>query len=64
MEYLKSNVTLLRWMISEGYHDPKTLEEEQEMEEWMKNPVLLEADSDAEYAAVIDINLDEISEPI
>ena len=65
MEYLKSNVTLLRWMISEGYHDPKTLERRaREMEEWMKNPVLLEADSDAEYAAVIDINLDEISEPL
>ena len=65
IEYLKSNITLLRWMISDGYHDPKTLERRaREMEEWIKNPVLMEADNDAEYAAIIDIPLDEITEPL
>ena len=65
IEYLKSNVTLLRWMISDGYHDPKTLERRaKEMEDWIKNPDLLEADVDAEYAAIIDISLDEITEPL
>ena len=65
IEYLKSNITLLRWMISDGYHDPKTLERRaREMEEWIKNPELMEADKDAEYAAVIDIPLEEITEPL
>ena len=65
IEYLKSNITLLRWMISDGYHDPKTLERRaREMEEWIKNPELMEADNDAEYAAIIDIPLDEITEPL
>ena len=65
IEYLKSNITLLRWMISDGYHDPKTLERRaREMEDWIKNPQLMEADEDAEYAAVIDIPLDEITEPL
>jgi aconitate hydratase 2/2-methylisocitrate dehydratase len=65
IEYLKSNVTLMRWMISDGYHDPKTLERRaREMEEWIKNPVLMEADKDAEYAAIIEIPLDEITEPL
>ncbi len=65
IEYLKSNVTLLRWMISDGYHDPKTLERRaKEMESWIKNPELMEADSDAEYAAIIDIPLGEITEPL
>ena len=65
IEYLKSNVTLLRWMISDGYHDPKTLERRaKEMEDWIKNPDLMEADVDAEYAAIIDISLDEITEPL
>jgi len=65
IEYLNSNVTLLRWMISEGYGDPRTLERRaQAMEEWLANPQLLEADKDAEYAAVIDIDLNEIKEPL
>ena len=65
IEYLKSNVTLLRWMISDGYHDPKTLERRaKEMENWIKNPALMEADVDSEYAAIIDISLDEITEPL
>ena len=65
IEYLKSNITLLRWMISDGYHDPKTLERRaREMENWINNPILMEADDDAEYAAVIDIPLDEITEPL
>ena len=64
-EYLESNITLLRWLISEGYEDKKTLERRaQAMEAWLENPVLMEADNDAEYAAVIDINLNEIKEPL
>ena len=65
IEYLKSNITLLRWMISDGYHDPKTLERRaREMEQWIDNPILMEADNDAEYVAVIDIPLDEVTEPL
>ena len=64
-EYLESNITLLRWLISEGYEDKKTLERRAKaMEAWLENPVLMEADDDAEYAAVIDINLNEIKEPL
>jgi len=64
-EYLESNITLLRWLISEGYEDKKTLERRaQAMEAWLENPVLMEADDDAEYAAVIEINLNEIKEPL
>ena len=64
-EYLTSNVTLLRWMISEGYGDPRTLERRaQAMEAWLADPQLLEADADAEYAAVIEIDLNEIREPL
>ena len=65
IEYLKSNITLLRWMISDGYHDPKTLERRaREMEKWIEEPVLLEADRGAEYAEIIEIPLDEITEPL
>ena len=64
-EYLESNITLLRWLISEGYEDKKTLERRaQAMESWLKNPVLMRADEDAEYAAVIEIDLNEITEPL
>ncbi len=64
-EYLKSNVTMLRWMISEGYGDPRTLERRaRKMEEWLANPVMMRADADAEYAEVIEIDLSEIKEPI
>ena len=64
-EYLESNITLLRWLISEGYEDKNTLERRaQAMEAWLENPVLMEADDDAEYAAVIEIDLNEIKEPL
>lgn len=65
IEYLNSNVVMLKWMISEGYGDARTLERRiARMEEWLADPQLLEADPKAEYAATIDINLDEITEPI
>ncbi|AIL61782.1 bifunctional aconitate hydratase 2/2-methylisocitrate dehydratase [Pseudomonas alkylphenolica] len=64
-EYLRSNITLLRWMISEGYGDARTLERRaQAMEAWLANPVLLEADADAEYAEIIEIDLDEVKVPV
>ncbi|MEQ8427698.1 MAG: bifunctional aconitate hydratase 2/2-methylisocitrate dehydratase [Gammaproteobacteria bacterium] len=64
-EYLSSNVTLLRWMINEGYGDARTLERRAEaMEEWLANPVLMEPDPDAEYAKVFEIDLNEIKEPL
>ncbi|GAB2944683.1 bifunctional aconitate hydratase 2/2-methylisocitrate dehydratase [Hafnia psychrotolerans] len=64
-EYLSSNIVLLKWMISEGYGDRRTIERRiKGMEEWLANPSLLEADADAEYAAVIEIDLADIKEPI
>ncbi len=64
-EYLRSNVALLKNMIARGYGDARTLARRiKAMEAWLANPVLLEADADAEYAAVIEIDLDQISEPI
>ncbi|WP_462383233.1 bifunctional aconitate hydratase 2/2-methylisocitrate dehydratase [Pseudomonas sp. Marseille-QA0892] len=64
-EYLSSNITLLRWMIGEGYGDPRTLERRaQAMEAWLANPELLEADGDAEYTEVIEIDLAEVNEPV
>jgi aconitate hydratase 2/2-methylisocitrate dehydratase len=64
-EYLKSNITMLRWMIGEGYGDARTLERRaQAMEAWLADPKLLSADADAEYAAVIEIDLAEIKEPV
>ena len=64
-EYLRSNVALMKNMIARGYSDARTLARRiQAMEAWLANPVLLEADADAEYAAVIEINLDELTEPI
>merc|ERR1712232_1278710 len=65
IEYLNSNVVMLKWMIAEGYGDARTLERRiARMEEWLANPVLMEADPKAEYAAVIDINLDDLKEPV
>ncbi|PJJ98102.1 bifunctional aconitate hydratase 2/2-methylisocitrate dehydratase [Lysobacteraceae bacterium NML75-0749] len=65
IEYLNSNITLLKWMIAEGYADARSLQRRiEKMEAWLADPQLLEADADAEYAAVIEINLDEIIEPI
>ena len=65
IEYLKSNIVMLRWMIGSGYGDAKTLERRaQAMEEWIANPELLEPDENAEYAEIIEINLNEITEPL
>ncbi len=64
-EYLNSNITLLKWMIAEGYGDVRTIERRiRAMEEWLANPVLLEADADAEYFEVIEIDMTEIKEPL
>ncbi|MFW2421796.1 MAG: bifunctional aconitate hydratase 2/2-methylisocitrate dehydratase [Porticoccaceae bacterium] len=64
-EYLRSNITLLRWMVSEGYGDARTLERRAaKMEEWLANPSLMSADADAEYAAVIEIDLADVNEPV
>lgn len=64
-EYLRSNIALLKNMIARGYHDPRTmLRRVAKMEEWFANPVLLEGDADAEYAEIIEIDLNEIKEPI
>jgi len=64
-EYLNSNIVMLKWMISEGYGDRRTIERRiTAMEEWLANPELMEADKDAEYAHVIEIDLAEISQPI
>ncbi len=64
-EYLRSNVALLKNMIARGYHDPRTmLRRVAKMEEWLANTVLLEGDADAEYAEIIEIDLNEIKEPI
>lgn len=65
IEYLRSNVTLLKWMIANGYHDERTLSRRiQAMEAWLAKPELLEADSDAEYAEIIEIDLNDIKEPL
>ncbi len=65
IEYLNSNIALLSQMIEEGYGDPETLRRRiGKMQEWIANPVLLEPDRDAEYAAVLDIDLSTITEPV
>jgi aconitate hydratase 2 / 2-methylisocitrate dehydratase len=64
-EYLRSNVALLKNMVARGYGDPRTiLRRVKAMEDWLANPVLLSADADAEYADIIDIDLNQITEPI
>lgn len=64
-EYLSSNIALIEEMINQGYEDAKTLQRRADkMKEWLANPTLLEADKDAEYAAVIEIDLNEVTEPI
>jgi len=64
-EYLTSNITLLKWMIAEGYGDKRTIERRiKAMEDWLANPVLLEPDADAEYAEIIEIDMDQIKEPL
>ena len=65
IEYLKSNITLLRWMIDNHYGDARTLERRaRQMEEWLENPVLMQPDPDAEYYKVLEIDLNEITEPL
>ena len=64
-EYLRSNIALLKNMVARGYQDARTIMRRvAKMEEWLANPSLMEADSDAEYAEIIEIDLNEIKEPI
>ena len=64
-EYLKSNITMLKWMISEGYGNRRTIERRvKAMQEWLDNPSLMKADDNADYKHVIDIDMSEIKEPI
>jgi aconitate hydratase 2/2-methylisocitrate dehydratase len=65
IEYLNSNIVMLKWMIANGYQDVRTINRRiQAMEAWLANPQLLKADADAEYASVIEIDLADIHEPI
>ena len=65
VEYMRSNITLMKWMIAEGYQDARTLKRRiNAMEDWIANGTLLQPDADAEYASVIEIDLAEITEPI
>jgi aconitate hydratase 2 / 2-methylisocitrate dehydratase len=65
IEYLKSNVTLIEAMVADGYEDARTLQRRADkMKEWLANPSLMEPDADAEYAAIIEIDLAEVTEPI
>ena len=65
IEYMRSNITLMKWMIANSYEDARTLGRRiKAMEAWIANPNLLAPDADAEYAAIIDIDLADIKEPI
>ncbi|MBP9806559.1 MAG: bifunctional aconitate hydratase 2/2-methylisocitrate dehydratase, partial [Candidatus Accumulibacter sp.] len=65
IEYMTSNITLMKWMIANGYQDQRTLERRiKAMEAWIAKPELLKADANAEYAAIIEIDLKDIKEPI
>ncbi|MCB2426710.1 bifunctional aconitate hydratase 2/2-methylisocitrate dehydratase [Methylophaga pinxianii] len=65
IEFLNSNISLMEWMIAEGYEDARTLQRRIDaMRAWLADPQLLEPDADAEYAAVIEIDLNEIKEPL
>ncbi len=65
IEYMNSNITMFKWMVNEGYGDVRTITRRIEaMEAWLANPELLEADVDAEYTEIIDIDLAEITEPL
>ena len=65
IEYINSNITMLKWMISEGYSDVRTINRRiKAMEAWLADPQLLKGDADADYAAVIEIDLADIHEPI
>lgn len=64
-EYLQSNIVLLKWMIANGYGDERTISRRiEKMEEWLANPSLMEADKDADYSAVIEIDMDNLKEPV
>jgi aconitate hydratase 2/2-methylisocitrate dehydratase len=65
IEYINSNIVMLKWLIANGYDDERSIRRRiKAMEDWIANPQLLEADPDAEYAAVIEIDMNEIIEPI
>ena len=65
IEYINSNIVLLKNMIAQGYADARTIGRRiKAMEAWLAKPELLAPDADAEYAAVIEIDLAEITEPI
>ncbi len=65
LEYLNSNIALLKWMLSQGYGDARTIERRiKAMQVWIANPVLMEPDADADYFEIIDINLNDIKEPL
>ena len=65
IEYLNSNITLLKWMIAMGYGDERTIQRRiNNMASWLEKPELMEADADAEYAEIIEIDLNEIKEPL
>ncbi len=65
VEYMRSNITLMKWMIAEGYQDARTLKRRiKSMEDWIANGELLKSDANAQYAAVIEIDLAEVTEPI
>ena len=65
IEYMRSNITLMKWMIANGYEDKRTLSRRiKAMEAWIANPQLLKADENADYAEIIEINVEEIKEPI
>ena len=64
-EYLRSNIALMKNMIARGYHDERTLARRiAEMEQWLENPTLMSADADADYAEVLEIDLNQLKEPI
>ncbi|MDT8310339.1 MAG: bifunctional aconitate hydratase 2/2-methylisocitrate dehydratase [Methylophaga sp.] len=65
IEFMHSNIALMQWMIAEGYEDPRTLQRRiDSMQAWLDDPQLMEPDADAEYAAIIEIDLNEIKEPL
>jgi aconitate hydratase 2/2-methylisocitrate dehydratase len=65
VEYMRSNITLMKWMIAEGYQDARTLKRRiKSMEDWIANGELLKSDANAQYAAVIEIDLADVTEPI
>ena len=65
IEYMRSNITLMKWMIANGYEDARTLGRRiKAMEAWIANPQLLKADTNADYAEIIEIDINEIKEPI